>query len=217
MSIKAVLLFIGLLIGHQDTSNWTAVDANGRWSFPVPEGWYGGSYYQIMERVNAADQKGEGYELHIQILRALSRDARYLDAVLFQIETSADGSHGDASFLKINTNPTSSSGEDGFPLISQLTTEVWNNLGIRFMGSTSDALDVKLLSHREDLTIRGYTAAAANYKIIRELGHDNRYVGLVIIYRQSNAMTFYLSTPWHVKNQRKDEMWMMLQRIQFSR
>ena len=210
--IVCAVLFIICL--HGVFAQWTAQDANEKWMFTVPIGWYGGSYYQIMEKVSAGEQRGESDALHIQILRTLSRDARYLDAFLFHLETSADGSHGDASFLKINTTPRTSA-KDGFPPIYQLTPEVWNRYGQRLLSSTQDALDVELIRHQEDIVIQGYPVATAGFKIIRDAGRD-RYEGIIIIYRQSSVTTFNLEASWHIAGLRLEEMWKMARSIRFK-
>lgn len=211
MIATAVLLVISL----QNVLAWTAQDANDRWTFPVPDGWYGGSYYQIRDRVSAAEQRGEGDALHIRILRTLSRDARGLDAILLHLETSADGSHGDATFLKVNTIPATSTG-DGFPAITQLTTEMWTKYGQRLLGSTKGALNVQLIGHQEDIVIRGNRVATAGFKIIKGAGRD-RYEGITIIYRPSGVTTFNLDAPWHVANPRFEEMWTIVRSLQFKK
>lgn len=213
--IRRISIFLVLSVAAQNVFAWTAQGASGKWSFPVPGGWYGGSYYQIVKVIKDAEQRGEGDQLHITILRSLSRSARDLDAILFHIESSADGKHGNASFLKINTIPRTGA-NDGFPGIDTLTTEVWMKLGTRILGSTPGATDIKLLNHQEDLTIMGNRAAAVNYKLTMGGGRDDRYEGTVFIYRQTSVMTFNISAPWHVNSERHKEMWDMLRSISFK-
>jgi len=213
--IRRISIFLIFIVGTQNVFAWTAQGASGIWSFPVPGGWYGGSYYQIMKVIKDAEQRGEGDQLHIQILRSLSREARGLDAILFHIESSADGKHGNASFLKINITPATGT-NDGFPSIDKLTTELFLKLGTRILGSTPGATDIKLLNHQEDLTIMGNRAAAVNYKLTMGGGRDDRYDGTVFIYRQTSVMTFNISAPWHVNSERHKEMWDMLRSIRFK-
>src|SRR5712691_3050523 len=85
--------------------------------------------------------------LHVKLLRGLTAEARYLDANLFQLETSADGSRGDGSFLKIRTT---AAGAGAFPSIKTLTNETWVKYGDRLLSSTADAVDVQLIRHQED-------------------------------------------------------------------
>jgi len=229
VTVSSVSVLISLLFGgcqipesasegaagqRQDVYTWTARDADDRWTFPVPDGWYGGSYYQIMDRVSAAERGGEGDTPYVQILRTFSRDARGLDAILFHLEMSADGSHGDASILKINTTPITSTG-DGFPAINQITTELWTELGQDLFRSTAGALDVKLIRHQEDV-VKGNRVATAGFKVIMGAGRDDRYDGEILIYRPPVVTSFSLEAPWHVAGLRLEEMWTMVRSIEFK-
>jgi hypothetical protein len=199
---------------QDDKAGWVAEDANNKWRLRVPEGWYGGGYYQITDRVSAMEKKGEGDTLPAQILRGLSRDARDLDAILLHLEMSADDSHGDGSFLKIRTTPAVS-GASGFPAITQLTPEVWIKLGQRLLASTPGARDVQLIRHQEDIVIRGNQVATAGFKIVKDTGSD-RYQGMIIIYRFPGVTTFLLDAPWHIAGLRLEEMWTMARSIRFQ-
>jgi len=201
-----------LLICHQNAWAWTAEDANGEWSLIVRGEWYGGSYYQIMDRVRAATDRGEGDTLYVQLLRGLARDARTLDAILFHLESSSEAPSGTtASFIRINTTPMAGG---GFPPIEQLTTEVWKKFGGRLLGNTRGGTNVELIRHQEDITIKGNPIATAGFKITA-MGGDH-YNGVIAIYRGSVVTTFFLDAPYDIAGFRLEEMWRMVRSIEFK-
>jgi hypothetical protein len=149
----------------------------------------------------------------VALLRNLATQARYVDAILFQLEKSADGSRGDGSFLKIRTT---TAGPDAFPPISTLTNEMWIKYGGRLLSSTADEVDVQLIRHQEDILIRGNRVATAGYKILKKGSGRDRYQGLIVVYRKSGVTTFNLDAPWHVGGLRLEEMWEMVRSIRFK-
>jgi hypothetical protein len=190
---------------------WVAEDANNKWHLRVPLGWYGGSYYQIMDHVSKMEKNGEGDTPPAQILRALARDARDKDASLLHVESSSDGLHGNGSLLGIRTTP----GTSGFPAIAELTSDVWIKYGEQLLASTAGAREVQLIRHQEDILIQGNAVATAGFKITKDAGKD-RYVGVIVIYRLSGVTSFLLDTPWQVRDLRLEEMWTMARSIRFQ-
>jgi hypothetical protein len=194
-------------------ATWTVEDANEKWTCRAPQGWYGGSYYQIKERLSLAQQDRQGPPQVAAILRMLGEQARSMDAILLHLESSLDGSRGDGSLLKIRTTPHTGR-SDQFPGISELSEETWKKYAGRLLSSTSGARDVQLLGHRADLTAQGVPAATASFRI--KTDGDDRYEGLVILYRRSGVTSFLLESPFHVSARRMDDVWSMVRSMRFS-
>jgi hypothetical protein len=216
IAIGAVIFLIGGSVHH--ALAWNAEDANKKWTLPVVEGWYGGSYYQIKEAMLSEESrdKTDRNALLVKILRLLSDEARGFDAILMHLEMSADDIHGDRSLLKINTSPVHDSEPgSGFPPITALTDETWAKYGERVLGSTRGATAVQLIRHQEDIVIGGYKTATVGFMITKGQG-DKRYQGIIIIYRGPTVTTFLLDAPWHVAGVRLEEMWTMARAIRFQ-
>ena len=209
---KKALGAIVITFVSQGAMAWTAEGVDENWSFEVPGKWFGGNYYQIMERVNDAVARGEDDELYTQILQGLAREARGLDAILLHLETSSETGGGDGSVIKINTSPLG--GDNGFPPIEMMTGDVLDNLARRFQSKTPGATGFEILQHQNDLGNSLIKVAWVSIRIIAEGG--DRYEGLILMYRADTVTTFSLAAPYDIAGLRLEEMWEMARRIRFA-
>lgn len=200
-------------IGLQNVDPWTAQDANEGWTMPAASGWYGGSYYQILDKVSKMERDTDSRSVFAaKVLRQLSREARQVDAALMHVERSADKSHGDLSILTIQTLL----GYEAFPAFAALKEPFWIRWGQHLLSTTNGAHDVTLIRHREDLIIRGNQVGAAGFKITAA-DSSKRYRGLILIYRSAGITVINLDAPWHVADSRLEETWTMVRAIEFRK
>ena len=84
----AVLATVALQsIASPSRAEWTVEGMDVGWTMVVKEGWYGGNFEQVSQRIQRAQRAGEPPDsLFMQTFRALKEEARGLDAVLMKIE-----------------------------------------------------------------------------------------------------------------------------------
>jgi hypothetical protein len=89
----AILLLSLLTLQSQKASAWQVNGRELNWSVSVPDGWMGGSFYQIETSI----QNTDNVQLR-DILRTLQDSAKDNEAVLIHLEDAFDAAHRHPSF-----------------------------------------------------------------------------------------------------------------------
>ena len=185
-------------------ADWLVRGGDIDWSMSVVEGWYGGSYNQIRERLEGGASVDKD-PLVREVFKAMLEDARYADAILFHIEPELGGATRLKS-RKVAGSVYAAAQKIG---IEEYVRMIGQSLGQgKPPGSSFNSLG------QESITLGGKRAYRVEYSTRLPNNDVSRDV-IFLVTRQSDYHMLYLVVDERVYRPRMNELRRMLTTLQY--